>query len=148
MLTGILKVLRLPPKSTWRFLASLYLSVAGQILIVQRVLRQRVWEAAHIQLKVSRSIPTPPCTPCSAIRWAGAKSYNPKNRGKKSFQPIMTFPAETREYIAGELRNGDRPTAPRSQGILESVFAGLPPSVKTIYARADSGFYCAEAVEA
>src|SRR5216683_6472847 len=53
MLTGILQVLRLPPQSTfWRFLASLHLSVAGQILKIQRVLRQRVWEAAHVQLKV------------------------------------------------------------------------------------------------
>jgi hypothetical protein len=53
MLTGILKVLRLPSQSTfWRFLASLHLNVAGQILKLQRVLRQRVWEAAHIQLKV------------------------------------------------------------------------------------------------
>jgi hypothetical protein len=53
MLTGILKVLRLPPQSTfWRFLASLHLSVAGQILKMQGVLRQRVWEAAHVQLKV------------------------------------------------------------------------------------------------
>jgi hypothetical protein len=43
----------LPPQSTfWRFLASLHLSVAGQILKIQRVLRERVWEAAHIQLKV------------------------------------------------------------------------------------------------
>jgi len=37
------------------------------------------------------------------------KSYNPKNKGKKSYQPILTFLAETREYVAGELRNGDRP---------------------------------------
>ena len=28
------------------------------------------------------------------------------------------------------------------------MFASLPPQVKTIYARADSGFYCGEAVEA
>src|SRR5260370_5766817 len=30
----------------------------------------------------------------------------------------------------------------------ERVLAALPPQVKTIYARADSGFYCGEAVEA
>jgi hypothetical protein len=43
MLTGILKVLRLPPQCTfWRFLASLHLSVAGQILQVQQTMRQRV----------------------------------------------------------------------------------------------------------
>src|ERR1700682_2717896 len=52
MLTGILKVLRLPPQCTfWRFLASLHLSVAGQILRIQEILRQRVWEAAHVELK-------------------------------------------------------------------------------------------------
>jgi len=44
MLTRILKVLELPGQSTfWRFLASLHLVVAGQLLQVQRVLRARVW---------------------------------------------------------------------------------------------------------
>src|ERR1700757_2566124 len=52
MLTGILKVLRVPPQCTfWRFLSSLHLSVAGQLLRVQKVLRQRVWQAAHVGLK-------------------------------------------------------------------------------------------------
>ena len=52
MLTGILKVLRVPPQCTfWRFLASLHLSVARQLLRVQQVLRQRVWQAAHVDLK-------------------------------------------------------------------------------------------------
>jgi hypothetical protein len=78
----------------------------------------------------------------------GRKSYNPKNRGKKSFQPILTFLAETREYVGGELRNGDRPTGKQIARHLESVFAAFPKGVETIYARADSGFYCNEAVEA
>ena len=56
----------------------------------------------------------------------GRKSYNPKNRGKKSFQPILTFLAETREYVGGELRNGDRPTGKQIARHLESVFAALP----------------------
>jgi len=51
MLTGIVGVLRLPPQCTfWRFLASLHGSVAGQLLEVQRRLRQRVWEAANVRL--------------------------------------------------------------------------------------------------
>src|SRR6266851_3023930 len=51
MLVGILKVLRLPPQCTfWRFLASLHLQIARQLLEVQRVMRQRVWEAAHVRL--------------------------------------------------------------------------------------------------
>ena len=149
MLTGILKVLRLPPQSTfWRFLASLHLSVAGQILKMQRILRQRVWEAAHVQLKVVTMDTDTTVHTVFGKQMGGRKSYNPKNRGKKSFQPILTFLAETREYVSGELRNGDRPTGAQIARHLEIVFAGLPPSVESIYARADSGFYCAEAVEA
>ena len=30
----------------------------------------------------------------------GRKSYNPKNKEKKSYQPILGFIAETREYTA------------------------------------------------
>src|SRR2546422_10273484 len=52
MLTGILKEPRLPPQSTlWRFFASLHLKVAVQIFFIQRVMRQRVWEAANIWLQ-------------------------------------------------------------------------------------------------
>jgi hypothetical protein len=78
----------------------------------------------------------------------GRKGYNPKNKGKRSYQPILTFLAETREYVGGELRNGNRPTGKQIARHLESVFAGLPAEVETVYARADSGFYCEEAVEA
>jgi len=43
MLTGILKVCELPGQSTfWRFLASLHLNVAQQLLQLQRILRERV----------------------------------------------------------------------------------------------------------
>src|SRR6202521_5439896 len=52
MLVGILQVLRLPPQCTfWRFLASLHLNVAGQILRIQQAMRRRVWESAHVALK-------------------------------------------------------------------------------------------------
>src|SRR5215469_1793380 len=52
MLTGIVKVLRLPPQCTfWRFLASLHLSIAQQLLRVQRQMRERVWQAAHVGLR-------------------------------------------------------------------------------------------------
>jgi hypothetical protein len=149
MLTGILNVLRLPPQSTfWRFLASLHLSVAGQILKLQRVMRGRAWEAAHVRLKAITLDTDTTVHTLFGNQMGGRKSYNPKNKGKKSFQPILTFLAETREYVSGELRNGDRPTGAQIARHLEGVFAALPPGVETIYARAGSGFYCAEAVEA
>ena len=149
MLTGILKVLRVPPQCTfWRFLASLHLSVASQILRVQQVLRQRVWQAAHVDLKTITLDTDTTVNTLFGHQMGGRKGYNPKNKGKKSYQPILTFLAETREYIAGELRNGDRPTGVQIARHLENVFATLPEGVETMYARADSGFYCAEAVAA
>jgi len=149
MLTGILKVLRLPPQCTfWRFLASLHLGVAGQLLEVQRRMRERVWAAAHVQLAAVTVDTDTTVHTLFGNQMGGRKSYNPKNKGKKSYQPILTFLAETREYISGELHNGDRPTGAQIARHLERVFAALPPTVKRIEARADSGFYCGEAVEA
>jgi hypothetical protein len=46
------------------------------------------------------------------------------------------------------LRNGDRPTGQQIARHLRSAFAAVPEGVKNIYARADSGFYCWEAVQA
>ena len=149
MLTGILEVSQLPVQSTfWRFLASLHLVVARQLLEVSRHMRQRVWEAANVGLK-EVTLDTDTTVQTVYGRQMGArKGYNPKHRGKKSYQPILTFLGETREYIAGELRQGDRPTGKQIAAHLDSVFAALPVTVERYYARADSGFYCWEAVEA
>src|SRR5262252_456535 len=149
MLTGVLQVSELPPQCTfWRFLASLHLQVAKQLLTMQRILRQRVWEAANVQLDTVTLDTDTTVHTLYGKQMGGRKSYNPKNKGKRSYQPILTFLAETREYIGGELRNGDRPTGAQIARHLKSVFAALPPQVKTIYGRADSGFYCWDAVEA
>ena len=149
MLTGILKVLRLPPQCTfWRFMASLHLGIAAQLLAVQRRMRERVWESAHIELAAVTLDTDTTVHTLFGNQMGGRKSYNPKNKGKKSYQPILTFLAETREYVSGELRNGDRPTGAQIARHLQQVFAALPSQVTTIQARADSGFYCWEAVEA
>jgi hypothetical protein len=149
MLTGILNVRRLPPQCTfWRFVASLHVSVAAQILRVQQALRQRVWQAAHVDLQVITLDTDTTVHTLFGQQMGGRRSYNPKHRGKKSYQPILTFLAETREYVTGELRNGDRPTGKQIARHLNAVFAAVPEGVERIYARADSGFYCAEAVEA
>ena len=149
ILTGILQVTRLPPQSTlWRFLASLHLNVAKQILSIQRQLRERVWAAAHVKLETVTLDTDTTVHTLYGRQMGGRKSYNPKNKGKRSYQPILTFLAETREYLMGGLRNGDRPTGRQIAAHLESTFRTLPGGVKKILARADSGFYCWEAVEA
>ena len=51
LLTGILHVNQVPQQSTmWRFLASLHISVGKQLLKLQRLMRERVWAAANVQL--------------------------------------------------------------------------------------------------
>lgn len=149
LLAGIVNVVELPPQCTfWRFLASLHFHIARQILEVQRRMRERVWAAAHVQL---RGVTIDTDTTVHTLyghQMGGRKSYNPKNKGKKSYQPILTFLAETRESLAGELHNGDRPTGKQIARHLAEVFRALPSGVETILARADSGFYCWEAIQA
>lgn len=148
MLTGILGVNQLPVQSTfWRFLGSLHLVVARQLLEVTRRLRERVWEAAHVELKeVTLDTDTTVQTVYGRHKMGARKGYNPKHRGKKSYQPVLTFLAETREYISGELRKGDRPTGKQIAAHLDRVFAMLPEGIERRYARADSGLYCWETV--
>jgi hypothetical protein len=120
LLTGILKVSGLPPQSTLRrFPAALHLNVAVQILSVQRQMRERVWAAANVRLTVATLDTDTTVHTLYGKQMGGRKSYNPKNKGKKSYQPIPTFLAETREYVAGGLRNGDRPDGKEVAAYLE-----------------------------
>jgi hypothetical protein len=150
LLAGILKVAHLPPQCTlWRFLNSLHVGIARQILSIQRRMREAVWAAGNIALKaVTIDTDTTVHTVYGKKKMGARKSYNPRNKGKKSYQPILSFLAETREFIAGELRNGDRPTGKQIARHLQEVFQSLPRCVVSLFARADSGFYCWEAVQA
>src|ERR1700729_3776142 len=53
ILTGILKITKLPVQSTfWRFVNALHRNVARQLLTIMRTMRERVWEAANVKLEV------------------------------------------------------------------------------------------------
>ena len=148
LLTGILNIGRLPPQCTfWRFLMSLHAGIGQQLLSIQRQMRERVWSAANIQLKTVTLDTDTTVHTLYGSQMGGRKSYNPKNKGKKSFQPILTFIAETREYVTGELRNGDRPSGKQIARHIDEAVRGLPSRVESVFARADNGFYCWEAVQ-
>ena len=81
ILTGILKVTRLPPQSTlWRFLASLHLNVAPQMLSIQRQLRERVWAAAQVKLETVTLDTDTTVHTLYGRQMGGRKSYNPRTR--------------------------------------------------------------------
>ena len=149
ILAGILKVGHLPPQSTfWRFLASLSVNAVGQILSVQRQMRERVWSAANVGVHTVTLDTDTTVHTLYGNQMGARKSYNPKNKGKKSYQPMLTFIAETREYLWGGLRNGDRPSGKEIARHIGEAVRALPARVQRTLARADSGFYCWEAVEA
>src|SRR5712664_4143798 len=102
ILTGILKVTKLPVQSTfWRFVNALHLHVARQILTIVRTMRERVWAAANVKLAAVTIDTDTTVHTLYGQQMGGRKSYNPKNKGKKSYQPMLIFIAETREYIYG-----------------------------------------------
>jgi hypothetical protein len=117
ILTGILKVAK---------------NVSRQMLTIMRAMRERVWAAANVKLEV---VTLATVHALYGQLMGGRKSYNPKNKGKKSYQPMLTFIAETREYIWGELHNGDRPNGKQIGDHIRNVSAALPPGVKQIYGR-------------
>jgi hypothetical protein len=117
MLTGVLKVLRLPPQCTfWRFLASLHLGIAKQLLSVQRQMRERVWQAAHVEL-TTVTLDTDTTVHTLFGNQMGARAgYNPKNKGKKSYQRMSsegwciqwesTPPEQKSEFCSLDSREG------------------------------------------
>src|SRR2546428_5773384 len=108
ILTGVLGVDALPPQSTlWRFLAGLHLNVAGQVLKIQQAFRQRVWQAANVKLETATLDTDTTVHTVYGKQMGARKSYNPKNKSKLSYQPILTFMAENPEYIYSDLHNRD-----------------------------------------
>ena len=74
ILTGILKVTKLPVQSTfWRFVNALHRNVGQQILTIMRM---SSWRS-------SPSTPTPPCTRSTASRWADARATTRKIKAKR-----------------------------------------------------------------
>jgi len=93
MLTGILKVSELPPQCTfWRFLASLHLGVARQLLQLQQKMRERVWEAANVRLtSITRWTPIRPCTRSMADRWVAGKATTQRTRARRAISLSLPF---------------------------------------------------------
>jgi hypothetical protein len=68
------------------------------------------------------------------------KGYNPKKRGRSSYHPLMCFIGETRDYLGGIFRPGNRTSAYHARDFLVAMLHKLP--VKTVTGlRADSGFF-------
>jgi len=67
--------------------------------------------------------------------------YNPKKPGRKSFHPLLCFIGETRDFLWGKFRSGNRYTAQGAVEFLRECLKKLPGELKEIFLRADSGFF-------
>jgi hypothetical protein len=67
--------------------------------------------------------------------------YNPKKPGRRSYHPLLCFIGETRDFLWGRFRPGDRNNLQGINGFLRECVAWLPSGVKELFLRADSGFY-------
>jgi hypothetical protein len=66
--------------------------------------------------------------------------YNPRNHGKASFHPLFCFDGVSHNCLNFELRQGKAHTAEGTPAMLDDTLKRLPPSVETIYCRADKGY--------
>ena len=69
-----------------------------------------------------------------------AVGYNPRYRGKRSYNPLLCIEANSSYLWDTELRAGNAGTWDGSVELLDTCFANVPPDIREIRLRADSGF--------
>jgi Transposase DDE domain group 1 len=67
--------------------------------------------------------------------------FNPKKRGRPSYQPLLCFEGKTGDIWEGVYLSGDIHPAPHTIEILEKSVSKLPSGIREIRVRADSAFY-------
>jgi len=74
-------------------------------------------------------------------RQEGAEvGYNPRYRGKRSYDPLLCLEANSAFLWDTELRPGNAGTWAGSEELLASCFLSLPADIREVRVRADAGF--------
>jgi Transposase DDE domain group 1 len=66
--------------------------------------------------------------------------YNPRHRGKRSYNPMLCMEANSSYLWDAELRPGNAGTWDGSPELLDICFANVPPDIRELRVRADAGF--------
>lgn len=69
-----------------------------------------------------------------------AVGYNPRYRGKRSYDPLLCLEANSSFLWDAELRRGDAGTWTGSVELLASCFLAIPSGIRELRVRADAGF--------
>jgi hypothetical protein len=72
----------------------------------------------------------------------GAKvGFNPKKRGRPSYQPLLCFEGKRGDLWEGSYLAGDAHPAPTTVKLLDTSISKLPSGIRDIRVRADASFY-------
>jgi hypothetical protein len=131
----------------WRFLnKSLGKHNERQLQDVQCELRNRVWKLGNVK-PLSVHLNTDTTSSIAYGNQDGAKEgYCPGKRGAKCFRPLLTSISETGEILLSHQRSGDRVGGIELAKHLKRCIDRLPKNNVDIIWRADSEFYCKEAI--
>jgi hypothetical protein len=66
--------------------------------------------------------------------------YNPRNRGKRSYQPLLCIEANSSYLWDAELRPGNAGAWEGSVELLATCFGNIPRDIRELRVRADAGF--------
>ena len=66
--------------------------------------------------------------------------YNPRYRGKRSYNPLLCIEANSSYLWDAELRAGNAGTWDGSVELLNTCFVNVPPDIRELRVRADAGF--------
>jgi hypothetical protein len=150
MFKGVLQLDKLPAVSTfWRCLNSYGINQDRSLLKFQAAVRERAWHSlayeqhlAHIHVDIDTTVKT-----VYGHKDGARKGHNRKHRGKRALRPVLAFIAETKEYLAGKLRAGKTISGAQVEKFIASLRPLLPSAVGKVTLRADSEFYCWQAVK-
>jgi hypothetical protein len=149
MIAGLLGVNNLPVQSTFhRFLKSLDADAETGLKDVNKEMLRRAWLVGHVAPKV---ITIDTDTTINTVYGEQEKAfirYNPKNPGKKSYMPVMSFIAETGECLCGYNRSGEKMKGKEVADYIRRFPVIIPKYNMKLRCRCDAGFYSWEAVEA
>ncbi len=75
-------------------------------------------------------------------RQQGAEvGYNPRYRGKRSYQPLLCLEANSTHLCAAQLRPGDIDPHSGTAELFRDCWSNLPAHIRELRVRADAGFY-------
>jgi hypothetical protein len=126
-----------------RFLSRLKMAAAEQLAQVNHKVVWRARNAFARFLRLTLDLDSH-VTTVFGHQQRAAIGYNPKKRGRRSYHPLLCFIGETRDFLGGMLRSGDRHTGSQSVRFLRRMIELLPPRLQQVRLRADAGFFSLE----